>query len=76
MTPSQAKKVGGGGVEASGEELGGKGVVLEVYGGVGEAGWGGDVGLEEEGALPGLGGGVVDLIDVEVRVGVAVGEGV
>jgi hypothetical protein len=30
----------------------------------------------EEGALPGLGGGVVYLVDVQVWVGIAVGEGV
>ena len=64
------------GVEAGGEELGGEGLVFEVDGDVGEVGGSGEAGVEEEFALPLLGGGVVDFEDAEMRVGVAVGEGV
>ena len=56
--------------------MGGEGFALEVDGDVGEVGGRGEVGGEEELSLPGLGGGVVDLEDLEMRVGVAVGEGV
>jgi len=50
--------------------------MLEVYGGVGEARGSRDPAGLEEFALPFLRGGMVDLEDVETRVGVAVGEGV
>src|SRR5580704_5470353 len=50
--------------------------MLEIHGGVGEAGGRGDSAGFEELAFPLLGGGVIDLEDAEARVRVAVGEGV
>ena len=67
---------GSGGVEAGEVELGGEGFALKVDWHEGQGGGDGDGVLGEEVALPLLGGGVVDLEDAEVGVGVAVGEGV
>ena len=67
---------GGCGVEAGGVELLRERLPLEVDRGVGEVCGSGEVGAEQEFALPLLGGGVVDLEDAEGGVGIAVGEGI
>jgi hypothetical protein len=63
-------------IETSGEKLGGKRLVLEVYGDEGEVLRDRDATGFEQFVFPLLRGGVIDLKDAEIRVGVAVGEAV
>ena len=70
------KEGGEGGVEASLEQTGDEGLVLEVEGDKGEVGGDGNGGLIEHEALPLLGGGEIDLKNSERGERVAVSEGV